>query len=61
MFSHLKSDQPLTLDPTALLPWLEDVVNNASCKLQLKLRGNILHVYAQSVAGLDREDRKSVV
>ncbi|MEO1179840.1 MAG: hypothetical protein AAFX51_03100 [Cyanobacteria bacterium J06636_28] len=55
MFSHLKSDQPLTLDPTALLPWLEDVVNNASCKLQLKLRGNILHVYAQSVAGLDRD------
>ena len=55
MFSHLKSDQPLTLDPTALLPWLEDVVNNASCQLQLKLRGNILHVYAQSAAGLDRE------
>ncbi len=55
MFSHLKSDQPLTPDPTALMPWLEDVVNNANCALQLKLRGNILHVYAQSVTGLDRE------
>ncbi|MEA5464467.1 hypothetical protein [Leptothoe sp. PORK10 BA2] len=55
MFSHLKSDQPLTLDPKVLLPWLEDVVNNASCALQLKLRGNILHIYAKSVAGLDRE------
>lgn len=55
MFSHVKSDQPPTLDPTALLPWLEDVINNGDCSLKVKLRGNILHVYAQSVAGLDRE------
>lgn len=55
MFSHVKSDQPPTLDPTALLPWLEDVVNGESCTLNIKLRGNILHVYAQSAAGLDRE------
>ncbi|MEM9483989.1 MAG: DUF1574 domain-containing protein [Cyanobacteria bacterium P01_F01_bin.116] len=54
MFSHVKSDPPPTLDPTALLPWFEDVVNNAACVLKLKLRGNILHVYAQS-AGLDRD------
>lgn len=55
MFSHVKSDQPSILDPTALLPWLEDVVNNVDCILNLKLRGNILHIYAQSTAGLDRE------
>ena len=55
MFSHVKSDQPPTLDPTALLPWLKDVVNSASCTLNMKLRGNILHVYAQSADGLDRE------
>ncbi|MEM8611680.1 MAG: DUF1574 domain-containing protein [Cyanobacteria bacterium P01_H01_bin.105] len=55
MFSHVKSDQPSTLDPKALLPWLEDVVNSASCTLNIKLRGNILHVYAQTAAGLDRE------
>ncbi|MEM9265938.1 MAG: DUF1574 domain-containing protein [Cyanobacteria bacterium P01_F01_bin.13] len=55
MFSHVKSEPPSTLDPTALLPWLEDVVNNESCTLKTKLRGNILHVYAKSNAGLDRE------
>ncbi len=55
MFSHVKSDQPSTLAPTALLPWLEDVVNRAECTLKLKLRGNILHIYAQSTDGLDRE------
>ncbi|ESA35773.1 hypothetical protein N836_01085 [Leptolyngbya sp. Heron Island J] len=37
------------------MPWLEDVVNSDSCTLKLKLRGNILHVYAQSAPGLDRE------
>ncbi|NEZ59217.1 SGNH/GDSL hydrolase family protein [Adonisia turfae] len=55
MFSHVKSDQPPTLDPTVLRPWLEDVVNNSDCSLKMKLRGNILHVYAQSAKGLDRE------
>ena len=55
MFSHVKSDQPSTLDPKALLPWLEDVVNSDSCRLSVKLRGNILHVYAQSADGLDRD------
>lgn len=55
MFSHVKSDQPSTLDPAALLPWLEDVVNCQDCALRMKLRGNILHVYAQSAKGLDRE------
>ena len=55
MFSHVKSDQPSALDPAALLPWLEDVVNSDSCSLKTKLRGNILHVYAQSADGLDRE------
>ncbi|MEM7065324.1 MAG: DUF1574 domain-containing protein [Cyanobacteria bacterium P01_B01_bin.77] len=54
MFSHVKSDQP-PLDPRALLPWLEDVVNCADCDLDVKLRGNILHVYARSDQGLDRE------
>ena len=55
MFSHVKSDPPPTLDPAALLPWLEDVVNYDGCSLKLKLRGNILHIYAKSDAGLDRE------
>lgn len=54
MFSHVKSAQPPS-DPKALLPWLEDVVNCADCNLDVKLRGNILHVYARSKTGLDRE------
>ncbi|MEM1238847.1 MAG: DUF1574 domain-containing protein [Cyanobacteria bacterium P01_H01_bin.26] len=54
MFSHVKSDRPV-LDPSVLLPWLEDVVNTASCTLKLKLRGNILHIYAQSADGIDRD------
>ena len=37
------------------MPWLEEVVNSDRCSLRLKLRGNILHVYAQSATGLDRE------
>ncbi|MGD1856765.1 MAG: hypothetical protein ACFB2W_21225 [Leptolyngbyaceae cyanobacterium] len=55
MFSHVKSDRSSTLDPAALLPWLEDVVNNPDCVSKVKLRGNILHVYAQCTAGLDRD------
>ena len=55
MFSQVKSDQPAVLDPAALLPWLEDVVNSDSCSLKTKLRGNILHIYAQSAERLDRE------
>lgn len=55
MFSHIKSDQPPPSDPKALLPWLEDVVNCPDCALEVKLRGNILHVYARSAKGLDRE------
>ncbi|MEM1254560.1 MAG: DUF1574 domain-containing protein [Cyanobacteria bacterium P01_H01_bin.21] len=55
MFSQVKSDQPSALDPEALLPWLKDVVNSDSCSLKTKLRGNILHIYAQSADGLDRE------
>ncbi|MBE9069194.1 DUF1574 domain-containing protein [Leptolyngbya cf. ectocarpi LEGE 11479] len=54
MFSHVKSAQTPS-DPKALLPWLEDVVNCADCDLDVKLRGNILHVYARSETGLDRE------
>ncbi|NEP60077.1 MAG: DUF1574 domain-containing protein [Symploca sp. SIO2G7] len=53
MFSHVNSDH--SPDPTALVPWLEEVVNDDRCTLRTKLRGNILHVYAQSADGLDRE------
>ena len=41
-------------DPAALLPWLAEVVNHEGCHLRVKLRGNILHVFAQSAAGLDQ-------
>ncbi|MEO0870062.1 MAG: hypothetical protein AAFY17_16855, partial [Cyanobacteria bacterium J06642_11] len=55
MLSYVKSEQSPTLEPAALMPWLEEVVNDDDCSLQLKLRGNILHVYAETEAGLDRE------
>jgi hypothetical protein len=54
-----KSKQALkqTVDatPSDLIPWLESVVNQPVRKLQVKLRGNILHVLCESEAALDRE------
>lgn len=41
--------------PAELIPWLETVINQPVKKLQVKLRGNILHVLCESSAVLDRE------
>ncbi|MEM6255123.1 MAG: DUF1574 domain-containing protein [Cyanobacteria bacterium P01_D01_bin.156] len=55
MLSYVSSEQQSTLDPTTLLPWLEEVVNHDACSLKLKLRGNILHAHAKTAEGLERE------
>ncbi|MCG8367988.1 MAG: hypothetical protein MJA27_32240 [Pseudanabaenales cyanobacterium] len=50
---HLKQQQET--DPLRLLPWLNQAINQSEAKLQVKLRGNVLHVLCETPASTQRE------
>jgi hypothetical protein len=50
-----KSNTAVESAPATLIPWLADTIHQPETRLQIKLRGNILHVLCQSDTALDRE------
>ncbi|MEO0758278.1 MAG: DUF1574 domain-containing protein [Cyanobacteria bacterium J06648_16] len=50
-----KSKSAASLLPSDLLPWLAEAIHQPTERLQVKLRGNILHVLCESDAPLPRE------
>ncbi len=60
MLGHSPQRQKADADPAVLIPWLKEVIlrpeDAAASEIQVRLRGNILHVLCQSVKGpLDRD------
>nr|MDJ0708196.1 hypothetical protein [Leptolyngbyaceae cyanobacterium MO_188.B28] len=43
------------LDPSRLLPWLNQAINQPEAELQVKLRGNVLHVLCETPTSAQRE------
>ena len=50
---HLKPHQET--DPSRLLPWLNQAINQPEAELQVKLRGNVLHILCETPTSARRE------